>query len=237
MDLSPSQLRAARGLLNWSRADLSERTGISEQTIHRFENGTHASEVRTKQKLIKVLEITGIEFTDNQGVRFKSNNIEVYEGAERFDVFYDFIYEHLKKHGGEVCIGSSDARLYSKYRKNPEKHRERMRRLVALGKTRFRILAQEGDHHLVGSTYAQYRWLPKGSFAPTSFYAFGECLALISFVHEPAPYVVLHKSGPFAEAYRQAFDEAWRSAKTPPKEALKVGYDLMKETQKKKRQL
>jgi transcriptional regulator with XRE-family HTH domain len=198
-NLSPSQLRAARALLNWSRTDLAAKAEVSEQTLHRFENGTHDSSPQTRQRLVRTLENAGIAFTEGNGVKFKVNNIEVYEGPDRFDEFYDFIYEHLKEYGGDVCIGSSDARLYAKYRKNPELHRERMRRLARKGQVRFRILAVENDYRLPASTYAQYRWLPKDSFAPTSFYAFGECLALISFVHDPAPYVVLHKSGPFAE--------------------------------------
>lgn len=220
---SPSQLRAARALLNWSRADLAKRSGISEPTIHRFENGTNEPEARTAQKLLNILEASGIELSDNHGVRFKSHNVEVYEGPGRFDEFYDFIYEHLKQFGGTVCISSSDARLYARYRKTPELHRERMRQLVKRGKVKFRILAEEGDHHLTASSYAQYRWLPKESFAPTSFYAFGECLALISFTHEPAPYVLLIKSGPFAKTYRMTFKASWEKAKVPPLKALEKG--------------
>jgi hypothetical protein len=69
------------------------------------------------------------------------------------------------------------------------------------------------------SSWAQYRWQPEQSAAPTAFYAFGDCLALVSFDAEPSPYVVLHKSGPFAEAYRHAFNLAWKNGRVPPKEA------------------
>lgn len=214
--LSPSQLRAARALLNWSRADLAKRSGISEPTIHRFENGTNEPEARTAEKLLNIFDQHGVEFLDQQGLRFKPSNIEVYEGKERFNEFFEFIYEHLNRHGGEVCIGSSDPRLYMKYHGFFPKHRERMESLVRRGDVRFRILAKDGDDYFPAASYAQYKWLPKESFAPTSFYSFGECFALISFIREPAPYVVLHKSGPFAEAYRQSFDIAWKQAKTPP---------------------
>jgi len=218
--LSPSQLRAARGLLNWSRADLSKKSGVSEQTIHRFENATRDPEEKTKQKLIRTIEIAGVEFLADNGVRLKTESIEIFEGPERFDEFYEFIYEHLSKFGGDVSVNSADEKLYAKYRKTPELHRERMRKLVKKGKVKFRILAEESDTHLSGASYAEYRWIPKESFAPTSFYAFGDCLALISFAHEPAPYVVLHKSGPFAQAYRQSFNETWKHAKNPPESVL-----------------
>jgi transcriptional regulator with XRE-family HTH domain len=214
------QIRAARGLLGWDATVLAEKAGLSRETISNIETSAVQARESTLGDIAKVFNKHGVEFTENQGVRFKANNIEVFEGTDRFDEFYEFIYEYLKRYGGDVCIGSSDARLYAKYRKNPQLHRERMKDLVARGNVTFRILAAEGDHHLTAASYAQYRWQPKENFAPTSFYAFGDCLALVSFVHEPAPYVVLIKSGPFAEAYRQAFNIAWEKAIEPPPSAL-----------------
>lgn len=82
------------------------------------------------------------------------------------------------------------------------------------GDVTVRILTTESYFNL---GWAAYKWQPKQSTVPTSFYAFGKCLALISFAHEPTPYVVLHKSGPFAEAYRHAFNIAWDNAEAPPK--------------------
>ena len=76
-----------------------------------------------------------------------------------------------------------------------------------------------GQDGLFTSTYAQYKWQPKQSAVPTSFYAFGDCFALISFAHETPPYVVLLKTGPFAQVFRQAFNTAWENAHEPPKHA------------------
>jgi len=45
-----------------------------------------------------------------------------------------------------------------------------------------------------------------------SFYAFGQSLALISFVHPRPPYAVLHKFGPFADGFRQLFEDTWQLA-------------------------
>jgi hypothetical protein len=73
------------------------------------------------------------------------------------------------------------------------------------GKRRVGLAARLGDRAPAStfkSDWAQYRHEPADHATPTAFYAFGSCLALISFAHEPAPYVVLHRSGPFADAYR-----------------------------------
>lgn len=214
------QIRAARALLDMSQDELAEAAGLTPQAIRKIEGGDVQPREGTIADITRVFNERGLEFTDNSGVRLKPNNIEVFEGSDRFDEFYDFIYDYLKTHGGDVCIASSDARLYAKYRKRPEVHRERMRALVKEGKVSFRILAEEGDYHLTAASYATYKWQPKEQFAPTSFYAFGDCLALVSFVHNPSPYVILIRSAPFSLAYRQAFDVVWEKASTPPAEAL-----------------
>lgn len=209
------QIRAARALLDMSQDDLAAAAGLTPQAIRKIESGEVQPREGTVADIVSVFNYRGLEFTDFDGVRRKPNDVEIFEGPERFNDFYEFIFEYLKKNGGDVCIGSSNAKLYAKYRKDPEVHRQRMRDLSKAGKVRFRILAEEGDQNLTASSYAEYRWQPKENFAPTSFYAFGDCLALVSFIHDPAPYVVLLKSGPFAQAYRQAFDIAWERAKEP----------------------
>lgn len=211
--LSPSQLRAARGLLNWSRAELAARSGISEPTLHRYENGENAPKASTAKKLLAVFDEQGVEFIENQGVRYKKDSLETFEGAEQFDDFYDFLYEHLKRYGGEVCLSVVDEWLLAKYRKDPNVHYKRMKALCDKGIIKsFRILATKSKF---APTYSTYKWQPGPSLSPTAFYAFGDCLALISFVHNPAPYVVVIQSAPLAEAYRQAFNIAWTNAKDP----------------------
>lgn len=208
------QIRAARALLNWDAEDLAEKTGLSRDTIFNIEKGVVQARETSLNLITRIFDENRIEFIENQGVRYKASAIEVYEGAERFNDFTDFIYDHLKRHGGEVCISAVDEGLFAKFRKDPELHRKRMKELVDGGKVTCRILATESKFT---SSYAQFKWQPKQSAVPTSFYAFGNCLALISFDHMPAPYVVLLKSGPFAEVFRQAFNVAWDNAKEPPK--------------------
>jgi transcriptional regulator with XRE-family HTH domain len=211
--LTPRQIRAARGLLGWEAIELGKRTNLSRETIANIESGRTQAREGSLERIAKAFDDGGVEFTANQGVRLKPSGLEVYEGPERFDEFYAFLYEHLRTDGGAVCLSVTDERLLSKYRKDPDLHRKRMRELCDQGNVTFRILAKEGNFT---SSYAQYRWQPDQSPQPTSFYAFGDCLALISFVHDPAPYVVVIQSGPLAASYRHSFDVAWGQAKEPP---------------------
>ena len=68
------QFRAARALLNWSRAELAKRAGQHASTVKRVETPDSenvSDEVRAKLKA--TLEAAGVEFTngDAPGVRLK----------------------------------------------------------------------------------------------------------------------------------------------------------------------
>lgn len=58
------QIKAARGLLDWSRHDLSEHSGVSERTIARFEAGEGDVTVGKLEMIEDALLIAGIEFID-----------------------------------------------------------------------------------------------------------------------------------------------------------------------------
>jgi len=210
------QIRAARSLLEWKAEDLANEAGLTRVTISKIESDLVQAQEKSIVAIIAAFDRHGIEFTDFDGVRRKPSNIEIFIGVDRFNAFYEFLYQNLKTYGGDVCIAAVDEGLFSKYRKDPDQHRKYMKELVDSGAITVRILASESKF---SSSYAQFKRLPKANYAPTSFYAFGNCLALITFEYDPAPYVVLHKASPFAEAYRQSFNLMWATAEAPPKGA------------------
>jgi transcriptional regulator with XRE-family HTH domain len=70
------QLRAARGLLGWSQAELAARAGLSLPTVKRLEGGfgPRVSD-EAREKLQHAIETAGIEFIDENGgglgIRFR----------------------------------------------------------------------------------------------------------------------------------------------------------------------
>jgi len=217
--VSGRQIKAARALADLRQDELAHLVGLTVQAIRKIESESVQPREGTITDIERIFTDKGIEFIDNQGVRVKPQSAEIitFEGINGFSKFYDFIYDYLQKHGGNVCVGGVDESLFSKYRQNPEEHRERMASLVKQRKNiSMRILVEEGDYNFVASSYAEYRWQSKEYFSPTSFYAFGECLALISFTNDPPPLVILIKSTSFADAYRHSFDFAWSNAQEPP---------------------
>lgn len=62
--MSPAQSRAARGLLNWSEADLAAKVGIDERIVRDFERGYGDPPSGQIEALRSALCTAGAVFTD-----------------------------------------------------------------------------------------------------------------------------------------------------------------------------
>ncbi len=71
--MTSAQLRAARGLLNWTVRDLAEKSGIHRNTVTNFETGKYAGDADTVAAMRRALEAAGVEFTNGKrpGVRLR----------------------------------------------------------------------------------------------------------------------------------------------------------------------
>lgn len=69
--ITSAQIRAARGLLNWAARELSERSGVSQSSIHRAERAKGRPSMHENSLLaIKgTLQRYGVEFLEDSGVR------------------------------------------------------------------------------------------------------------------------------------------------------------------------
>lgn len=66
--INDKQMRAARGLLGWSREELAERAGLSAPTIKRMETvGPKRSSVENVQAVKNALQDAGVVFIDENG--------------------------------------------------------------------------------------------------------------------------------------------------------------------------
>ena len=65
--ITPSQCRAARGLLAWSQEDLAARAGVSQVTVHQLEAGSTQPRRATHDVIRRAFENAGVEFIDENG--------------------------------------------------------------------------------------------------------------------------------------------------------------------------
>jgi predicted transcriptional regulator len=60
-----AQIRAARGLLNWSQGELAERAGVSKQSVTRIEIGTTDPRFSTMTAMIEAIRGAGVEMAED----------------------------------------------------------------------------------------------------------------------------------------------------------------------------
>jgi transcriptional regulator with XRE-family HTH domain len=104
--VTAAQLRAARGLLGWSQADLAKASMVSRPTIDSIERGVREPHDRTLADIILAVLEAGVVFLSEsdgggRGVRFgKPEGEKGMDPQERrviFEAMRDFVAERLKR--------------------------------------------------------------------------------------------------------------------------------------------
>ncbi|MFD1982461.1 helix-turn-helix domain-containing protein [Mesorhizobium newzealandense] len=67
MEISPSQCRAARALLDWSQAQLSAASKVATKTLADFERSKRTPYDRTLADVRAALEAAGVIFVEENG--------------------------------------------------------------------------------------------------------------------------------------------------------------------------
>ncbi|MER8556513.1 helix-turn-helix domain-containing protein [Mesorhizobium sp. M1217] len=67
MSLTPAQCRAARGLVDWSQAQLADAAKVATKTLADFERGKRTPYDRTLEDVRAALEVAGVIFVDENG--------------------------------------------------------------------------------------------------------------------------------------------------------------------------
>ena len=109
-DVSVDQFKAARALLNWSQADLAQRSGYSLPTINNIERGQYEAHSITVEDIIQTFEQAGVQFLDGPGVRIDNTNfrIKCYEGEDALHYLLTKIGLALTDEGGTLYFSGID---------------------------------------------------------------------------------------------------------------------------------
>ena len=65
--ISPSQCRAARGLIAWSQQQLADAARVGVVTVRQFESGAAQPRNSTLDVIVRALESAGVEFIPENG--------------------------------------------------------------------------------------------------------------------------------------------------------------------------
>ena len=220
--LTAAQLRAARGLLDWTRTELAKAANISPETVKNIEHGTFRPQETTAAAIIRAFAAHDVHFTENEGVEIRRDEVVRYEGDEGFRRFIDDVYEAAKlpeAHAGgskPIYIGNVNDHFFTKHMGDYlAPHIERMN---AIKNLKTRILIQVYPQSLTvdelkNGSYREYRIYPQKLAGNVPFYVYGDKFAILIFDESKPPLIVVIASSVVANAYRQEFLGVWEAAK------------------------
>lgn len=219
--ISAAQLRAARGLMDWSRGDLSKAAKISQETIKNIEHGIFRPQEETESSIMTAFAAHGVEFIENEGVRKNMNKVYTFEGVEGFKNFMDDVYEtsrDLDARGDTekpTCISYVNDRFFEKYLGDFLSFH--IKRMNMIRNCKIRILIEDipstyTDEERKTSSYREYRKHALGVAGNVPFYVYGDKLAILVFEDLKDPQIVVISSVAVAKAYRDQFNVMWKAA-------------------------
>lgn len=219
MTITTAQIRGARGILNWSQQDLSDRTDISTTSIGSIEKGLTKPRTNTLKTIKTAFESNGIEFIEPDGIKRRSDDIRIFTGRSGYLDFFEDVYDTLAQNpGSEVFVNNVDERRFVKAHGNQaDYHISRMNQLKDID---YKVLLKEGDNFFALNDTVEYRWLPKTHFSSVPFYSYGKKLAMILLEAEPKIIVIDHIA--VSEAYRVQFTSIWDNALIPNATEIKT---------------
>jgi len=205
--IDPTQLRAARAMLNWKTTDLAKKTGLTVNTINSIEREVVHGRKDTMDKIQAVLEEAGLEFLPDSGIRKKNRVVITYEGDTANKLLVEDLYNTLQGTGGEILVAHVDE---GDSIQNLELGwlAEQIRKRKEAGITH-RLLVRADDPNLI-PPLDSYRCLPEEFFSSYPLYIYGPKIALVSW--KPSPCVVVIEDERFAESTRKLFNFIWQYA-------------------------
>lgn len=213
MMITAAQLRAARGLLDWTRSELAKACGLSAETIKNIEHGVYAPQETTIASIVNCFAKHNVTFSDDEGVRKKNYQVLVLRGKQGYREFLDHIYSTMKEDGGKIRqFNLSDRNNLPHAEEYAAFHLERMSKLKNLDA---KVLTAEGDL-CFPAKYCEYRWLEAKNKVLMPFYVYNDYIEMTIRRDDQIELIVVH-SPHLADLYVKQFELFWQDAIIPPK--------------------
>lgn len=215
------QVCAARAFLGWDADSLAEKAKVSRDTIFNIENGATQARRSSLEQLTQAFEDNGVEFTPDEGVRLRRDDVVKYSGIEGFKSFLDDVYAEAQKPysivggGKPICVaGLSDKNFDSYLGDFLYMHIKRMNMLSGIKMyllLRDRPETTTQQERQLGS-YREYRFRSGSDSVDVPFYVYGDKFAVLLFDVDDPPQITVIRSSAVARAYREQFQAIWRIA-------------------------
>jgi transcriptional regulator with XRE-family HTH domain len=168
------QIRGARAVLNWTREDLAERSGLSVPGIGNIESGASPTG-RTQRRIERAFANAGVSFTRN-GIEYSDSPIVILSDDDP-EACYLLLLDDVAR----VLVTEPKPELliaYADDRASPPSVNEMYRKLRADG-VAMRQLVEAGNSHLMGAL-DEYRCIPSTFFINRVTVIYGANVATVT---------------------------------------------------------
>lgn len=207
-DVTADQLKAARSLLNWSQADLAQRSGYSLPTINNIERGLYEAHSVTMDDIIQTFEQAGIQFIEGPGVRIDNTSfrIKCYEGEDALHYLLTKIGLALCEDGGDLYIsGLDESVLRAKAKDDLAKLQKKLGKNVAV-----KVLCHKGQSDGIIFQNMQRKIVPDTIPLPPCF-MYKDRVAIV-ILKNPIHVAILYNEE-LSENHIRLFNYLWNMAK------------------------
>jgi len=171
-------MRAARGMLDWSRDELAQASGISSGTIRNLEVGNLSPRENTTTRICQAFEGAGISFLEGEGIKRERMDVKVIDGFDSCEIFFDMVLHTIKRKGGELLgVFKSQETMLKSFADDNDLA---FRRIESIGiHADIRCVLTELEGAAIPIKQCKTRIVPKNSAGPSAYFVYGNRQALV----------------------------------------------------------
>ena len=205
--ITPTQMRAARAILDVSQGHVAEYLGIAANTLSKIESGQSDASASRVSDIQRFYEREGIEFTDHDGVKKNVSRVVEHEGQKGIQDFFDDVYKEASQ-GCVVNLFNGVPDLLIKWLGDDyyKMHASRMANLA--DRVEFNIIVEEGEDNFIAGGFAEYKHFPKEMFNNKTIYIYANKVGFFTF-SEDNVLIRVFDSAELAASMRVLFSIAW----------------------------
>jgi transcriptional regulator with XRE-family HTH domain len=208
--ITSRQIRAARGLLGWSQADLAVSAGLSRSTIAAIENEAGNPTRDLVGRIRAVLESNRVEFLPQEGVRIRHPAISEDDAPEANRRLLDDIYFVASRH--KLQRGTNEILIFGLRDEEDAQNSvgdyltAHLKRLKEAGLQEKILCGPDARTFLAPHT--SYRRLGELDPSQNPVHIYGDRVAIVHW--KPKEFVITIESEPIASAMRSMFNLLWK---------------------------
>lgn len=204
--ISVGQIKAARGLLDWTQTDLADAAGLHLNAINNIERRHGSPRQETIDLIQKAFEDRGVRFKGLTGVEIVEESLEIRKisGADFIRIMTDDILFTMKNPTDELIAVLPDERLFLIDEKQNARYYKAKERL---GFKHRLILSKEE-----GQTFAntnEVKYLPEAILGKVSYQIYGDKFVLLNW---STLELIMIRSASLASSFRRQFEYLWQQA-------------------------